>query len=97
MHSNPDLNLSEETYLVYVLRESGCHGRLTAGRIERIGTDQLNIYDQYGTLFEYLSGNALRTWSVIKANSLPLEDWSVVRPEDVDLIVSYAMQRSDVP
>jgi hypothetical protein len=91
---NPSINLSDEISLVYVLSESGCHGGLTVGRVERTGLEHLNVYDKHGKLFEYLSGALCKCGPSLKQDSMPLEDWSGVLPEDVHLIVSYAMERS---
>ncbi len=87
---NPSIALSFETSLEYVLRESGVHGRLTVGRVERIGREQLNVYDEHGALLDYLSGTALRTWCVIDVRGVPLEGWSVIQPLDRGQVGSQA-------
>ena len=90
---NPGLMLSIELVLVYVLRTSGCHGMLTAGRVERIGTNGLNIYDEHGTWLEYFSGDALRSWCILNQEGMPHEDWKVVQPEDIDHVVWCALSQ----
>jgi hypothetical protein len=86
------ITLSPEKSLVYVLRESGCHGHLTGGEVERIGISSIRIYDHHGRAFDYLS-DGLRTWSVIDACGVPLPGWSAIAPEDVTRILAY----SDIP
>jgi hypothetical protein len=88
---NPSLILSIELFLVYVLRASGCHGRLTAGKVERIGPASINIYDERDTWLQYFSGNALRSWCVLNERGMPHEDWKAVQSEDVDHVVSCAL------
>jgi hypothetical protein len=78
-----------------VLHESGCRGRLTSGRIERVGKRGLNVYDTYGNLFEYLSGDALRSWCVFNDRGLPVEDWCNILPGDMEEVVSYARHLSE--
>jgi hypothetical protein len=43
--------------LRYVLNDSGCAGRLSVGRVERAGPDQVKVYDSYGELFEIPVGS----------------------------------------
>lgn len=87
----PTLLLSVEVLLVYVLRVSGCHGRMTTGRIERTGPDQINVYDQHGTWLEYFSGDALRSWCVLHQNGMPHEDWKAIHPDDLERIAECAI------
>ena len=89
------LSISPETSLIYVRQESGCHGQLTGGTIERIGPNKIKVYDAYGALFEYLSGDALRSWCVIDVHGMPIEEWSFVLPEDVDDIAAYALWQNE--
>jgi hypothetical protein len=88
---NPSLILSLELFLVYVLRASACHGRMTVGRVERVGPKEIHIFDEHGTWLEYFSGNALRSWCVLNHSGIPYEDWKAVQPEDVDHVVSCAL------
>lgn len=64
---NPSLILSIELFLVYVLRASGVHGRMTSGRVERIGPNSINVYDERDAWIEYFSGEALRRWCILTA------------------------------
>lgn len=93
--SHPKLSLSPEVSLVYVRQESGCHGQLTGGTIERVAPNKIKVYDAYGTFFEYLSGDALRSWCVIDVHGMTLEDWSAVQPEDVDDVAAYALGQNE--
>jgi hypothetical protein len=43
----PSLVLSDDLVMVYVLRDSGCVGRFTSGRVERTGSG-VNFYDRGG-------------------------------------------------
>ncbi len=90
---NPSLILSINLFLVYVLRSSGCHGRLTAGRVERIGLKSINIYDEHDAWLEYFSGDALRSWCVLNELGMPHEYWKAVQPEDIDHVVSCALSQ----
>jgi hypothetical protein len=87
------LSLSSEVSLVYVLGQSGCHGRLTAGTVERIGPKQIRVYDAYGAPFEYLSGHALRSWCVMDVHGTPLEQWNEMLPADRDGLLAWALSR----
>lgn len=51
------MNLSPECVLVFVLKHSGCAGRLTSGRVERRGSSGLNVFDYRGNLIDYISGD----------------------------------------
>lgn len=86
----PAITLSAETSLVYVLHESGCRGRLTAGRIERTRSGALDVFDEHGERVGYLSGIALRSWCVMDAAGVPIADWSEIMPEDVATVLSYS-------
>ena len=77
------LVLSDDVVMVYVLRDSGCVGRFTSGRVERTGSG-LNFYDRRGDLVEYFSGTRIRSWCVFG----PLEGWCEVTPEDLPRIFS---------
>jgi len=88
---NPSLVLSIELVLIYVLRATGCHGRMTAGRVERIGTKSINVYDESDGWLEYFSGDALRSWCVLSHHGLPYEDWKAVQPEDMEHVLSCAL------
>ena len=79
----PSLVLSDDLVMVYVLRDSGCVGRFTSGRVERTESG-LNFYDRGGGLVEYFSGTKIRSWCVFG----PLERWCEVMPEDVPRIFS---------
>lgn len=84
----PRIALSPERSLVYVLRESGCHGQLTVGEVERTGISTINVYDQRGKLFEYLSGT-LRSWCIANAWGIPVQGWNAIMPSDVARVLSY--------
>lgn len=68
------ITLSDETTLADVLEQSGCVGHLSIGRIERAGPDQLKVYDSYGELFEYVSGDRLRSWAYWDLMNSPSTD-----------------------
>lgn len=76
------ITLSDEMTLAYVLEQSGCAGHLSIGRIERAGPDQLKIYDSAGKLFEYVSGDRLRSWCVLGPDGHPFDGWSQIHPQD---------------
>ena len=84
----PRIELSIETPLVYVLRRSGCRGRLTIGHVELQGL-HLNVYDQYGSLVDYVSGDALRSCCVFDNAGIPMRGWTAISPEDVLAILSH--------
>jgi hypothetical protein len=42
-------------------------------------------------LFEYLSGEALRSWCVIDFNGRQLEAWQSVLPQDAEAIRAYSL------
>ena len=55
--------LSDTAMLVFVLRHSGCVGRLTSGRIEWVGPAELNVHTKpSGAINDYISGSNLRSW-----------------------------------
>lgn len=87
------LLLSVELFLIYVLRASGCHGRMTTGRIERTHPHKINIYDEHDTWLEYFSGDALRTWCVLNQNGMPHEDWKSIHPLDIEHVAACAIQQ----
>jgi hypothetical protein len=68
-------------------------GRLTAGSVQRTGPDQIRLYDEHDAPPEYFSGDALRSWCVVDAHGKPLADWYSVRPEDVERLLAFAMDR----
>jgi|HubBroStandDraft_5_1064220.scaffolds.fasta_scaffold273233_2 hypothetical protein len=76
------MNLSTECVLIYVLRRSGCLGRLTFGRVERQGSSGLNVFDYRGNLIEYISGDRTRSWCLLGRSGAPLADWCQVHAED---------------
>jgi len=87
--------LSDETVLMYVLAHSGCVGHLTAGRVERVGLSQLKVYDQYGAVFEYVSGANLRSWCVFGPDGNPIDGWSQIHPQDAQRFGSLYLNRED--
>jgi hypothetical protein len=76
------LVLSDDVVMVYVLRDSGCVGRFTAGRVERTGSGGLNFYDRRGDLVEYFSGTKIRSWCVFGPDERRVEGWYEATPED---------------
>jgi hypothetical protein len=78
------LGLSAELMLVYVLRPSGCVGRLASGRISRHASAGLMVYDRYGRVVEYLSGPSgnVRSWCLMGPAGEPVDGWHEVQPED---------------
>ena len=75
--------LSGTAMLVFVLRHSGCVGRLTSGRIERVGPAEHNVYTQPGgAINDYISGSNLRSWCVLGPDGKPLPGWHEIGPED---------------
>ena len=90
---NPSLILSIELFLIYVLRASGCHGRLTSGRVERTSSRTIDIYNETDTRLDYFSGDRLRSWCVLNQDGMPHEDWKAVQSEDVDHMISSAMRQ----
>ncbi len=80
------MTLSAKCVLVYVLRKSGCAGRLNLGRVERHGSSGVNVYDRLGNLIEYISGDRVRSWCLFGGSGVPLENWSHVVPDDASAI-----------
>lgn len=80
------LGLSDEAVLLYVLERSGCVGELKIGRVERIGLNQLRVYDRYGALFEYVSEANLRSWCIYEPGGIALEGWSEIQQVDLQKI-----------
>jgi len=74
--------VSFECVLVYVLRRSGCVGRLSDGHVERRSPAELNVYDRTGGLTEYISGDRTRSWCLLGPDNAPIEGWSRIHPED---------------
>jgi len=77
--------LSHDLALVYVLRQSGCVGRLSSGRVSRHGATGLNVYDAYGRVIEYLSGNTsrVRSWCLVEPSGNLVQGWHSVSIEDL--------------
>ncbi|HTA42663.1 MAG TPA: hypothetical protein VK789_09460 [Bryobacteraceae bacterium] len=75
------MTLSSDCILYYALSESGVRGRATEGKVELHERDGLIVYDRFGMRNEYLSGERLRSWSVIR-DGIPVPGWSHVMPED---------------
>jgi hypothetical protein len=71
------MSLSHDLILVYVLYRSGCVGHLTSGSVSRHGATGLNVYDSYGRLVEYLSGDSsrVRSWCLIESTGDLIEGW----------------------
>lgn len=74
--------LSEDAFLVYILAETGVRGQLKSGRVERRPDGTIDVYDARGTRFDYLSGNRLRSWSVVNIEGKPIDGWQAIKPED---------------
>jgi hypothetical protein len=74
--------LSFGATLVYALRQSGCVGRLTCGRIERDGPTRIKVYDHYGSMNEYISGRNLQSWCVLGMDGEPLPGWREIEDGD---------------
>lgn len=80
------MKLSFDCGLVYVLRSSGCMGRLFEGRVERHPTSGLNVYNIAGTLVTYISGERMRSWCLFSLCGVPIYGWCEVHPEDAQTI-----------
>ena len=77
------LPLSDTATLVFVLRRSGCVGRLTSGRIERDSSGGINVHVGYdGAINHYISGSNLRSWCVLGLDGKPLPGWHEIETED---------------
>jgi hypothetical protein len=72
--------LSCDCVLLYVLH-SGVRGRVTSGKAELDEREGVIVYDRFGTLNEYISGDRLRSWTVIRGGT-PVPGWSNIMPED---------------
>lgn len=83
------MDLSDNTVLVYVLEESGVHGHLTSGRIER-HAGNLDVFDARGERVDYLSGKRIRSWCLVDAKGQPLDGWREILPEDHPKIIRGA-------
>ncbi len=80
---SPDyLTLSHESTLIFILRNSGCSGALYAGRIERRGDSELQVYDSGGEIIEYISRERMRSWCIIDAERFIRRDWCSIDPND---------------
>lgn len=75
------MTLSTNCILHFVLNESGVRGRLTEGKVVLDERDGLIVYDRFGSLIEYLSGERLRSWTVIR-DRISVPGWSHIMPED---------------
>jgi hypothetical protein len=53
----------------------------TSGKAERDERERVIVYDRFGTLNEYISGDRLRSWTVIR-DGTPAPGWSHIMPED---------------
>jgi hypothetical protein len=73
--------------LVYILAESGVKGHLNSGRIERNASGKLTVFHVQGDLFEYISGERLRSWCVIGPDGKPIDGWREILPEDLPRIL----------
>ena len=78
----PNLLLSDDLVMVYVMRTSGCMGRFTSGRVERTGPSGVNVYNRYDEIIEYFSGTRIRSWCVFGPDDERIEGWCEVAPED---------------
>jgi hypothetical protein len=81
-----NMNLSFNCVLIYVLRHSGCVGRLLEGRVERHSASGLSVYDARGTLNEYISGSRMRSWCVCGERGTPIHGWCDIQPDDAAAI-----------
>ena len=93
--TSPTITLSDELTLAYVLDRSGCAGRLNAGRVDRLGTGQVRVFDTAGELFEYVSEGQLRSWCVFGPDGQPFDGWSKIHPEDARRFGSNFLNRED--
>jgi hypothetical protein len=75
------MTLSSNCILFYALSLSGVRGHVTEGKVELHERDGLIVYDRFGTRNEYLSGERLRSWSIIR-DGVPVRGWSHIVPED---------------
>ncbi len=83
------MKLSFDCVLLYVLRHSGCAGRLSHGRVERLGSTELNVYDSSGDRIEYISGKRTSSWCLLGPDNYPIDGWCEIHPED-----ALAIQRT---
>lgn len=86
----PSLLLSDDLVMVYIMRDSGCTGCFTSGRVERTGQRGLSVYDRNGAFVEYFSGTGMRSWCTFGAGGQRVEGWSEVTPEDLPRILARA-------
>lgn len=75
------MTLSNNGILFYALCESIVRRRAREGKVELHERDGVIVYDRFGMRNEYLSGERLRNWSVIR-NGVPVPEWSYIMPED---------------
>jgi hypothetical protein len=90
------LELPVERSLVYVLNGTGVRGRLTAGTINHIGAKEISVYDEHGRLMDYVSGDRLRSWSLVDLNNSPKGEWHCIAPEDSQATFSLDSQLGDL-
>jgi hypothetical protein len=76
------IKLCEHIVFAYVLRDSGVTGHLNSGRVEQSAAGGLDVFDVYGSRFEYFSGNRLRSWCVFGSDGKPIDGWSKILEED---------------
>lgn len=76
------MKLSIDSILIYILKHSGCTGRLTSGRIERRGAGGLHVYDFKDELIEYISGDRVRSWCVFDGAGSRSQEWCHIQSED---------------
>ncbi len=76
------MKLSFNSVLVYILRHSGCTGRLMSGRIERRGAGGLHVFDSRDELIEYISGDRVRSWCVLDGAGARHKEWCHIQAED---------------
>jgi hypothetical protein len=80
---NQRLPLSDEARLVFVLRRSGCVGRLASGWIERSGMDGIQVHTGLdGSVNDYISRDNVRSWCVVGSEGEPLPGWHEITAED---------------
>jgi hypothetical protein len=88
--SHTFVNLSYSAVLLFVL-QSGCPGRLAAGRVERDG-DEIRVYDAHGNANEYISGSRLRSWCIVGLDGEPLPGWCSILSEDRRVILPVSVR-----
>ena len=79
------LKLSLDRSLKFVLM-TGVQGRITQGSVSRSGEKRIDVYDQYGRLMAYISGDRVRSWCVFNVNDEPIIGWHEIEPQDAELM-----------